>query len=131
MSESQADNLKLAELAATLVEWRSTHKAPSRIPGEVWSGAASLASTLGVCRVSRELKLGYAALKRRTNGSALPNAPTTTAASFVEWLPAFASNSNISECSLEADSSKGTKVRLRMSNVPAPSIGAMLRELLA
>ena len=51
---------ELQRLRARLVEWRKNHKAPSRLPEDVWSGAAALATSLGVGRVSKALRLDYA-----------------------------------------------------------------------
>lgn len=125
--DTMDNDLALGRLGEQLMEWRSTHHAPARIPEELWASAVGLATEMGACKVSRALRLGYASLRKRMKGQSLTAVRPDTA--FVEWLPSLASN--ISECSLELESKRGAKVRVQMKNVSAPSLSSVLRDLLA
>lgn len=122
----QDNDTALTQLAHQLNEWRRTHKAPSKIPDEVWTGAVTLAGRLGISRVSQALQLNHSALKKRVGSStpAIHAEPT-----FVEWLPGF--SGHITECSVELHSMRGAKVKVEMKGVPGSALATVLRELMA
>ena len=47
--------------------WRRTRKVPSRIPGSLWASAARIASTYGLSRTAKALRVNYQVLKQRVN----------------------------------------------------------------
>ena len=116
-------------IAQRLTEWRKANHAPTPIPESIWTGAATLARTHGVAKISRALKLDYATLKRRLGqGPIAPrNASPTAESTFLEWLSPAATNS-IAECVVELEASRG-RLRLEMKNVPAAGLAALVREL--
>ena len=83
----------LAATAAAFARWRDATPLGARIPEGLWSRAVELASTHGVGRVARTLRLDYARLKRRVHGESEVLAPAPPA--FVELtleLPAAGSD---------------------------------------
>lgn len=114
---------ELAELERELARWRRDHGAPTPIPSRVWEKAAALAAEQGVHFVARSLKLNPTQLKRKMEGA--PDQPSSTA-TFIELLPSI--SSGISECALEVESSRGSRMRVVMKNVPPHSLASILRE---
>ena len=110
-----------AELGQALAEWRAAHRAPARIPVELWARAADLAAQQGVCKTARALGLGYKSLKKR-----MVTAVEPLNASFVEWLSPV--SANIRECALIIESSRGAKMRLEMRDVPPAGVAAIVRD---
>jgi len=45
--------------------WRSTHRRPNPMPGEIWDHAVVLARQFGVCKVARAVGLDYTALRKK------------------------------------------------------------------
>ena len=110
----------MQELHRRLEEWRATHRPRSPLPDELWSMAVGLAQQHNIHRVARTFGLDYGALKRRMPGSGLK--PTAT---FVELIaPSWGS---IAECSMEAESASGAKLRIQMKSVPPAGLAAVIR----
>jgi hypothetical protein len=109
------------ELAKQLVEWRKTHKAPARIPAEIWGRAAELAAHQGVNKIAKALRLDYMSLKRRV-GTPLPAGEAT----FLEWFAPLAGN--IGECTLKVKAVRGTRLRIDMKNVSPSSLASLIRD---
>jgi hypothetical protein len=120
------EQLELERLSARLVSWRSTNKAPKPLPDDVWSGAASLASSLGVGKVASALRLDRASLAKRVKEQPCGRSEKTT---FVEWTSSFVSN--LGECAVDIQSASGAKLRLEFRDVPTHSLAALVRELMA
>ena len=57
--------VRLTQLRGRIERWRSTRAKRSPMPAELWRAATELAQELGVYRVARELRVGYASLKDR------------------------------------------------------------------
>ena len=55
----------LERLQKELERWRERQSGRPRLPEELWQSATRLAQQMGVSRVSRELRLSYADLRRR------------------------------------------------------------------
>ena len=49
-----------------ILEWRAEHKAPIAFPATIWDSAVQLAKEFGCGVTSRNLKLGYGCLKKRS-----------------------------------------------------------------
>ena len=70
-----AADSSLAESAAALTQWRSTKPQGARIPEALWSRAVAPASSHGVSKVARVLRLDYFRLKRRLMAEAWAAVP--------------------------------------------------------
>lgn len=114
------------QLAQKLQLWRSSHRAPARIPAEIWDEAAELARQHGVGPVARALKLDYACLKKRVGAAGVLAPTTTTTTTFVEFLPAF---DRLEQCTVELQSARGTQVRVKLETMSAASLVTVLRGL--
>jgi hypothetical protein len=120
-----AADSRLAETAAALTQWRSTKPLGARIPEALWSRAVALASTHGVAKVARVLRLDYVRLKRRL----LAQAQTAVAPppGFVELtlgLPPAGSG-----CTLALSDSHGRALRIEWTRPVASEVAAVARSL--
>jgi hypothetical protein len=120
-----AADSRLAETAAALTQWRSTKPLGARIPEALWSRAVALASTHGVAKVARVLRLDYVRLKRRLL------AQTQTAAApppgFIELtldLPPAGSG-----CTLALSDTRGRALRIEWTRPVASEVAAVARSL--
>jgi hypothetical protein len=115
----------LAATAAAFARWRATTALGARIPEKLWSRAVELASTHGVGRVARTLRLDYSRLKRRVHGEAAVLAPAPPA--FVELtldLPAAGSG-----CVLALSDTRGRSLRIAWTRGVASEVVAVARGL--
>lgn len=117
---------QLEKLSARLTEWRRKHKAPTPIPREVWSSAATLAGEMGVSKVATALRLDHNSLRRRVVEST-EVVRSETRATFVEFS-AIAPES-VGECSIDIETNRGHRAHFVMKNVAASSLLAIVREL--
>jgi len=120
-----AASSSLAETAAALTQWRSTKPLGARIPEALWSRAVALASTHGVAKVARVLRLDYVRLKRRL----LAQAQTAVAPppGFVELtlgLPPAGSG-----CTLALSDTRGRALRIEWTRPVASEVAAVARSL--
>ncbi len=120
-----AADSRLAETAAALTQWRSTKPLGARIPEALWSRAVALASTHGVAKVARVLRLDYVRLKRRL----LAQAQTAVAPppGFVEMtlgLPLAGP-----DCILALSDTHGRALRIEWMRPLASEVAAVARSL--
>lgn len=102
-------------------EWRGAHRSRGPLPNELWDVAVELAQQHNVHRVSKALGLDYGGLKRRMPVSVPTEGPP---AAFLELISPAGS---IAECSLEAESANGAKLRIQMKSVPLSGLAAVIR----
>jgi hypothetical protein len=82
MNDPNQDRLSEVDAVRRRIEtWRQTREKPSPMPEALWSEAARLANEYGVCRIARELRLGYAGLKQRVEGLAAHSRATASGTS--------------------------------------------------
>jgi hypothetical protein len=115
----------LAETAAALTRWRSTKPLGARIPEALWSRAVALASTHGVAKVARVLRLDYVRLKRRLMAEA--EAGAAPPPGFVEMtlgLPPAGSG-----CTLALFDACGRALRIAWTRPLASEVAAVARSL--
>lgn len=74
----------LSELKREFAQWRAGRKGGERIPVALWAQASEAAAEHGAYRVSVELHLDYADLKRRVARAAGTAGPAAVAPQFVE-----------------------------------------------
>ncbi len=104
--------------------WRQSRTGRSRIPENLWTLAADLARECGVFRTARELHLDYSGLRNRldsTETRIVRNKPAPMG--FVEVVPSPAAG--FSECTVEIERGKGTKIRIHLKSREAPDLGVI------
>ncbi len=123
--------------------WRSKRQGRERIPERLWTAAVKLASTQGLWPTARTLRLDYYALKKRVEAagpSAVPAGSMPTqkapaqdasitkapardpATTFVELPPLKPASA--SECIVELEHPRGTKMRIRLTGRQSPEVVA-------
>lgn len=111
----------LVATAAAFARWRDATPLGARIPEGLWSRAVELASTHGVGRVARTLRLDYSRLKRRMRGESAVPAPAPAA--FVELtldLPAGGPG-----CVLALTDTRGRSLRIEWTRPVASEVAAV------
>ena len=122
-----AADSRLAETAAALTRWRSTKPLGARIPEALWSRAVALASTHGVAKVARVLRLDYVRLKRRLLAQAQAQTAVAPPPGFVELtlgLPPAGSG-----CTLALSDTRGRALRIEWTRPVASEVAAVARSL--
>jgi len=109
-----------------LQDWRSQRKVGERIPEPLWAEAVGAARQYGVYRVCIDLRLDYAGLKRRVQGTEVTPPRSRIAPKFVELLtstatpPAAATQRH--ECVVELENARGAKMRVQLDG---PGVAAL------
>ena len=111
----------LARLAGEFAQWRRTHACGTRIPGRLWDSAAELVLQHGLSRTATALKLGYYDLKKRVAEKSSTTGPSSA---FVELSPSL---SVPSECTIELEKRDGSRMRIEVTGVSVPDLGALTR----
>jgi hypothetical protein len=115
----------LTATAAAFARWRDTTPVGARIPEALWARAVELASTHGVGRVARTLRLDYARLKRRMRGeSAVPAPAPPACVELTLDLPATGSG-----CVLALSDTRGRSLRIEWTRPLASEVAAVARTL--
>ena len=109
------------------VQWRTTHKARSRIPDTLWTAAVKMAGRYGLHRTARALRVEYYSLKKRLEQESVsargihePGSGTT----FVELPPV---SPGACDCTLELEDTGGAKMRVHLKGIEAPDLAALSR----
>lgn len=106
--------------------WRQSRTSRSRIPENLWILATDLARECGVFQTARELRLNYGALRNRIGpkGPRIGRSKQVPAPmGFVEVVPSPAAG--FSECTVEIERGKGTKIKIHLKSREAPDLGAI------
>jgi len=117
----------LERIKQRLQEWRTHRKSGERIPVPLWAAAVEVAKKLGVYQVAIELRLDYAGLKRRVEGTGAPAPRGKVTPRFVELVAAAASPTPAAEtgrheCVVELENARGVKMRLELNG---PGVAAL------
>lgn len=120
--------------------WRQTRKIPSRIPRSLWASAARIASTYGLSRTAKALRVNYQVLKQRVDeNTAASSEPEKSTAerhrpSIDQALPAsafleLATPMRVGSCQwvLELEDASGAKMRVHLQGAEAPDLTALSR----
>src|SRR5215470_7860833 len=113
----------ITELQTQLEHFRSTHPPRTKIPQPLWQSAVELARVHGRCLVAHSLRLDYAQLKKRMNGS-FPARRKKTQASFVELIGS--SRERVDEYIIEFEPVRGPKLRIHCKTATPPDWSALL-----
>ena len=108
--------------------WRQTRRVPSRIPGPLWALAVRMASTYGIARTAKTLRVNYTALKKRIEHEAVasPDGPKVSpVATFLELAPPTRVGS--CQCTLELENASGAKMRIHLQADETPDLAALSR----
>ena len=108
----------LSSLKQRFEQWRAGRRTGERIPPQLWDGAVSAMADHGAYRVSRELRLDYAMLKRRAAQATGVAPDSTPRPRFVELMapqglsmPAPACEP---PCVVELANARGATMRLQL-----------------
>jgi len=120
----------LQELRERFEDWRRTRRGKSPIPEPLWTAAAQLARSHGVCQTAQVLRLEYKKLKQLTEGgrvrTRVPRRRASAAAAFMELVaPQPAAGA---ECLIELEGPRG-KLRIQWKGATAPDLAALSRVL--
>jgi len=127
--------VELKGLHRRIDAWRRTRPGTRPMPEELWKEASGFAQRLGICRVSRALRVNYGGLKRRVLASRLPAADSRrserTASvvrpDFIELssLPAFGALSEApagSDAVVEVVAPDGARLTIRVKGATSPNV---------
>ena|SRR5579863_3749413 len=114
----------IVQLQRQLDQYRSTQSRRAKLPESLWQAATELARQHGVHSVAQPLRLDYMRLKKRLNGTAVPQRRSTEMA-FVELAPPQAAKQE--ECVIEFESTNGGKMRVQWKAVAPPDWTSLLR----
>lgn len=122
MPRTKFSTTDLDKLRHQLDSWRQSQSGASRLPEELWTSAASLATIQGVGYVARTLRLDYNKLKRQVPHAPGPSAPLSLP-TFVE-LPLHDSLPRASTtCRIELSDPAGAKMTVDLPCDPATVVG--------
>jgi hypothetical protein len=111
----------LISVRRDFARWRSRREPGGRIPAALWAAAADLVGQHGVSKTSQALGLDYYALKKHA-GAAAGRKP-----SFVEvTLPSLSPGS---ECWMEVENGRGTRLRVELRGASAAEVESLARAL--
>ena len=137
MSTRQTRELpaRLEGVRRRFVQWRTTHKARSRIPDSLWAAAARMAGTYGLHRTARALRVEYYSLKKRVeqhSDAVQGRRESGPMATFVELSPpadhGFAAvPAGACDCTLELEDAGGSKMRVHLKAATSPDLAALCR----
>jgi hypothetical protein len=106
----------LAQVKEQLSGWRGKRKPGERIPAALWAAAVGMAEAHGLHRVSQELRLDYAALKKRLAAAGGGVRTGQPEARFVELFAAPTSPpAGNRECVVELQTARGAKMRVELN----------------
>jgi hypothetical protein len=111
-ANSSAPDLTLDELSEQIELWRQTRKTRRPMPEHLWQAAASLSKKSSLQKVSKALRLNYAALKKRVHPDEKDlRVSNQMPAAFIE-LGFSQQPPPTSECIVEMQDSCGAKIRM-------------------
>jgi len=129
--------IELKGLQRRIEAWRRTQPGTRPMPEELWKEASGFAQELGICRVSRALRVNYGGLKRRVLAGGLAavasrrseRTPTVERPDFIELsgLPAFGALSEAtagSDAVVEVVAPDGTRLTIRVKGATNPNVAA-------
>ena len=122
---SIADDLE--RLRQRFEEFRKTQPTGARLPESLWAAAAELAKRYGVNPTARALRLDYAGLRKRAGNQNQAKAKGKKAdpPSFLEFVAPGAKA--ITNCTVEVETAKGSKLRLELKAVPTTELSTLIR----
>ena len=122
---------RLTALRERLEHWRASRNRGERIPDQLWESAAKFSGKYGVYKTARTLGLDYASLKKRAKPapSVMPT-PRKKRAARADFLELVPTSSGLSECTVELEDSRGSKMRIHIRGADGTTLGALARSFL-
>jgi hypothetical protein len=120
------------QLRLRFAEHRQAHAPRTRLPRELWAGAAKLARRDGITATARALGVDLSSMKRWTErleprDTSRKSGKPTAPGAFVELLAA--ETAPATSCQVEVESPRGTKLRLELKTVTAQQLAELVRAL--
>jgi hypothetical protein len=132
-----AGPVELKDLHRKIEAWRQTRPGTRPMPEELWKQASGFAQKLGICRVSRALRVNYGVLKRRVLAGGpyrvasrrSERAPSASFPDFVELnspatLAALSQAPTGSDAVVEVVAPDGTRLTIRVKGATSPNVAA-------
>jgi hypothetical protein len=122
-----ASPVALERLRQRFDQWRSAHRARSRLPEPLWRSAVRMAGRYGLNRTAKTLRLDYYVLKKHIeqDGVVTGDLPTKESAAFVELTPSpFV---GVCDCTLDFENAGGAKMRMQVKSSAVPDLAAISR----
>jgi hypothetical protein len=113
----------ISKTRSNIEKWRSTKRPREPMPEDLWRQTAELASTHGINRIAKALRLDYYSLKKRVIAEA---GAEKKAPEFVEILSGVTPFSR-PEFTMELEDGCGAKLRITIKNAELPDISALAR----
>jgi hypothetical protein len=117
---------EIQELSRQIEQWRSTRVHRMPMPDPLWTLATNLARQYGVARVARFLHLDYYSLKERIQSPARHEVAARESGPTLIELPHLTATP-VSECSIELEHPRGSKMRIHVKGAALPDIAALTR----
>jgi hypothetical protein len=136
-SEAGRYRVNVEQLQRRFAEFRETHAARSRLPEQLWAGAAKLARRDGIAATARVLGVDRPSLQKWTDrleprASGTPRKSArghrlgrSVAPAFVELLAA--STGTVTSCVVEVESASGGKLRLDLKTIATSQLAELIR----
>lgn len=105
--------------------WRQNRKHREPMPELLWGLAARLARQYSVARIARFARLDYYSLKERFDALGRGGVQPEKKPAFVEV--ALPSSASVSECVVELEHPRGSRMRIHLRGCPAPDLAALSR----
>jgi hypothetical protein len=132
-----AGPVELKGLHRKIEAWRHTRPGTRPMPEELWKQASGFAQKLGICKVSRALRVNYGGLKRRVRASGRPTVdsrrsertPSVSRPDFIELSgpSTFGAVSEApagSDAVVEVVAPDGTRLTIRVKGATSPNVAA-------
>jgi hypothetical protein len=103
---------QLEQLRDRFEVWRGDHPGRPRLPGELWSEAATLAQQCGVYRTAKMLRLSYDSLKQHVQVGGHARGQAARKPRFVELRPL--TSAALPVCSVELENVRGAKIKIEL-----------------
>lgn len=129
--------VELKGLYRRIGAWRQTRPGTRPMPEELWKEASGFARKLGICRVSRALKVNYKGLKRRMPRSGVPRVAARSRAcvasvsrpDFIELsglaqFPVLSEAPAASDAVVEVVAPDGTRLTIRVQGATSANVAA-------
>lgn len=121
----EATPREIERLRLQLAKWREGRRSPGRrrIPEEVWAHVGEAARRYGIWKTAKTLGLDH----NKVKSMAQSHRGGPPVATFVE-LVAPQSGDCISECALEVESGRGSRLRIAVKGVTPSGLSTIIRD---
>ncbi len=119
---------EMQELSRHIERWRRNRPHRMPMPEPLWALAANLAGQYGVARIARFLHLDYYTLKERIRAQEPKEAPASASGpTFIELPHLSPSPVAVSECNIELEHPRGSRMRIQVKGAALPDVSALAR----